>query len=59
MTDFVHTSRFQDNVLTVDGSGSVLLGEVGLLATRVQNGTQPPVLCEDGYSLLAALVSVR
>lgn len=60
MTDFAHTSQFQGNVLTADGNASVLSGEVGLLTTsRVQNGTQPPVLCEDGYPLLATLVSVR
>lgn len=60
MTDFAGRTRFQqDAVSKVHGTASVLTGEVGIFAVKVQNETQPPVWFHFGCSLLAALVPDR
>lgn len=60
MTDFAHRTRFQqDAVSKVHGSASVLTGEVGIFAVKVQNETQTPVRVHFGSSVPAALVPDR
>lgn len=60
MTDFAGRTRFQQPKSKALGTASVLTGEVGFFAVKVQNETQPPVRLHSGsclpgrYALLLA-----